>query len=520
MKSFNKTLIPLLALLLSIALPLSAQQEQSNEDQKVIIITKTLDEDGNEVVKKIVKKGDEASEYLDNNQIQLDLENFDISDVRIFKDCDKNSFTFDMDDLEDGHDFHFDFDVDIDEDDGQKKIRIKGLDENGEEFNFEWEGEGEIPAEIQEKLQGHKFHGKTKHWNLHHSGGNHGFLGVVMGKNIEKKNGEETVNGDSGLGVVITEVVEGSGAEAAGLLANDIITGINGQSLTTMDHLSAEIHKHKAGDEINISYLRDGQAKETTATLQSRHSGKNHIFEWNNDWKEDLHDDFHFKGNHFDFRPAPCRPFIGVYLDLGDQESSGVTIQRVIPNTPAAEVQLQEGDLITAIDAQAVNSHGELVVERDKHSPGDQFTLTYSREGVSKTVTATFPACDEPNRVGKSKVIIIQKHGEEEATEEEITPAADPFTVPESNLALNNFSAFPNPTMGLTTVRFEAEAGPAVITVNDISGKEVYREELNNFDGFYNRQLDLSDAAPGTLLLSIRQGDQIFTDRIILRKDN
>lgn len=517
MKSFNKTLIPLLALLLGFTLPLSAQQEQSKDDQKVIIITKTIDDDGNEVVKRIVKKGDEANEYLDNNQILIDTDNPDIVDVRVMKNCDKNQFIIDADDMGDSRDFHFD--INVDEDDGQKRIRIKGIDENGEAFDIDWEGEGEIPAEIQEKMH-HRQHGMRKHWG-HHGGEKHGFLGVVMGEKVENINGEETVTGKSPLGVVINKIVEGSGAEAAGLQANDIITSINGQSLKNSDQLSREIKKHKAGDEIKVNYLRDGQAGEAMATLQGRHTGRSHSFEWHDDFNES----FHFKGDHLDFRPAPCRPFIGVYLNLGDNESNGVSVQRIIPNTPADEVQLQKGDLITAIDDIVVGSHGELVVERDKHAPGDKFTLTYLRDGVSKTVNAMFPSCDEQRNVGKNRVIIIQKSGDKETMEiledgENSAEKANPFTVPESNLVLNNFQAYPNPTEGLTTVRFESEAGPAVLTVNDIAGKEIYREELNNFDGIYNRQLDLSDAAPGTLLLSIRQDDRIFTDKIILRKDN
>ncbi len=73
---------------------------------------------------------------------------------------------------------------------------------------------------------------------------------------------EEGANGAPG-------VVEGSAADEAGLQEGDIITAINGVELNNRTSLQQEIQKLPVGDEITITYYRDGQENQTTATLKA-----------------------------------------------------------------------------------------------------------------------------------------------------------------------------------------------------------------------------------------------------------
>ena len=76
---------------------------------------------------------------------------------------------------------------------------------------------------------------------------------------------------DDQTGVLIAEVVSGGPADQAGLLGSntqidlngqsvliggDVITVINGQSVTTIDKLGAIIKEHKPGDQIFLTILR------------------------------------------------------------------------------------------------------------------------------------------------------------------------------------------------------------------------------------------------------------------------
>lgn len=59
-------------------------------------------------------------------------------------------------------------------------------------------------------------------------------------------------------GVCVRFVTPDSGAEKAGIKAGDIIVGVNGQSITTMDELTSIKNGFSAGDTITLTVYRDG----------------------------------------------------------------------------------------------------------------------------------------------------------------------------------------------------------------------------------------------------------------------
>jgi hypothetical protein len=65
-------------------------------------------------------------------------------------------------------------------------------------------------------------------------------------------------------------------------------------------------------------------------------------------------------------------------------------------------------------------------------------------------------------------------------------------------------------------IRFSGMAVPTTIQVLDLNGKEVYSEKLNEFDGTYNKDIDIKNEARGTMILKIIQGDKIMTHKIIV----
>ncbi len=72
-------------------------------------------------------------------------------------------------------------------------------------------------------------------------------------------------------GVFITGIERGSAAEQAGLQVSDIITAVNGQTITSGDELSSAISKYKSGDNISLTIIRNGSMQMTvTATLANQ----------------------------------------------------------------------------------------------------------------------------------------------------------------------------------------------------------------------------------------------------------
>ena len=77
--------------------------------------------------------------------------------------------------------------------------------------------------------------------------------------------------------------------------------------------------------------------------------------------------------------------YLGVSIEDTDE---GARIAEVRPGGPAAEAGLQEGDIITEADGEAVESADELRLAVEAHKPGDSFELTVKRDGDTKTVRA------------------------------------------------------------------------------------------------------------------------------------
>ena len=92
-----------------------------------------------------------------------------------------------------------------------------------------------------------------------------GIQGYTIDETFEK------IYGVSIPGVFISKIETGSSAENAGLQVTDIITAIDGTAVSNIETLSNEITKHKSGDTINLTIIRNGSQEMTiSATLQNQ----------------------------------------------------------------------------------------------------------------------------------------------------------------------------------------------------------------------------------------------------------
>ena len=85
----------------------------------------------------------------------------------------------------------------------------------------------------------------------------HAFLGVSMG----------TTASDGG--VAVAAVYKDTAAAAAGLQTGDIITKIDGKTISEASDVSTAVRSHKVGDTISITYTRNGEENTVEAKLGS-----------------------------------------------------------------------------------------------------------------------------------------------------------------------------------------------------------------------------------------------------------
>ena len=87
---------------------------------------------------------------------------------------------------------------------------------------------------------------------------NAGFLGVGVQTSTNPK------------GVEITDVADGSPAAKAGLQKGDVVTAIDGNDIGTAEALRSAVQAKQSGDEISVTYSRNGQSNTVKVTLTSR----------------------------------------------------------------------------------------------------------------------------------------------------------------------------------------------------------------------------------------------------------
>ncbi len=69
------------------------------------------------------------------------------------------------------------------------------------------------------------------------------------------------------VGVYVTTVTDGSAADKAGLKSGDVITAVDGEEVKTSAELNAKKNLHKAGETLELTYMRSGNEEKVTVTL-------------------------------------------------------------------------------------------------------------------------------------------------------------------------------------------------------------------------------------------------------------
>ena len=202
---------------------------------------------------------------------------------------------------------------------------------------------------------------------------------------------------------------------------------------------------------------------------------------------------------------------LGVYV-VTDGEKKGSRISSLIEEGGAQAAGLREGDVITRIEEFDVEDFATLHVALSHFQPGDVVTVRYSREGDSKKSKVELKDWNQlPGHEWRSRNDCGQ------AKVEEVEPAQTIINQPAveiQKLELQDAQIFPNPTEGVFALSFRTEPGPVSVTITDVNGKVIYQEENDNPSGSYKKEIDLKGIPQGNYVISVKQGDKVFTEQI------
>ncbi|HSM29497.1 MAG TPA: PDZ domain-containing protein [Woeseiaceae bacterium] len=217
-----------------------------------------------------------------------------------------------------------------------------------------------------------------------------------------------TVGGNEGKGPVegvnILGVSPGSAADDAGLRAGDVITAVNGESMSAEDGAEANhrlldfMKGVKEGDKLSVEYLRDGNVGkvEVEPRVVSPHA-----YAWSGD------------GKNFEFKipPAPVAPgamreyrFIAPLIgsSWGDMELVelnedlgryfGTDAGLLVVSAPESEaLKLQAGDVIQSIDGREPKSVGHAMRILGSYQAGEKLELGIMRDKRARKLDITMP---------------------------------------------------------------------------------------------------------------------------------
>lgn len=210
------------------------------------------------------------------------------------------------------------------------------------------------------------------------------FLGVATEKNTD--------------GAGVAEVTNNSAAEKVGLKKGDIITKIDGESVSSPEDLTKIIGKHKPEDKVSITYKRDGKEEKATAALGKRpnaSAGNLRLFtnpEIDMPNFETLsprlkvmpriNEDFYLNFN--------SRPRIGLRAQ-DTEDGKGVKVVGVEEESAAAKAGIKEDDIITEFDGKAVNNVDELANLAKDAREKNAVQVKFTRNGKQQSIEIKTP---------------------------------------------------------------------------------------------------------------------------------
>ncbi len=202
-----------------------------------------------------------------------------------------------------------------------------------------------------------------------------GYLGVLIGDLDEEK--AELLGLKEQGGALITKVGDESPAQKAGLEVGDVVVGVNGQRIDTSAKLRLIVSGQKPGSAVKLDVLRDGRKVELKAVL------------------EELPQEAFAQGGRGDSLPRggrqapdvaelvtgvtvqnltpPTRQRYDVPADV-----NGVLVSQIDPESRAAAMGIEEGDVIQQVNRKPVASVGE-AVELAKGNPKTVLLRVYRK---------------------------------------------------------------------------------------------------------------------------------------------
>ncbi|MBN1893867.1 PDZ domain-containing protein [bacterium] len=218
-----------------------------------------------------------------------------------------------------------------------------------------------------------------------------GWLGV----RIERLDKQDKKDLNVTFGVKVTEVLEKSPAEKAGIKKDDIIREYDGDKVRKPEDLTWYVQTTEPGTKVQLKIRRDSKDMDIPVTIEKNRKNRG----------------FAFGPHAFMYSFNVNRPWLGVQLhdlsaDLAPYFQSaadgGALILEVEEDSPAEKAGLKAGDVIVELDQEKIECPEDVTGILEDFEAGEEVSLQVLRKGQKLTFKAEL---DERKGFGRLETI-------------------------------------------------------------------------------------------------------------------
>ncbi len=230
-----------------------------------------------------------------------------------------------------------------------------------------------------------------------------------------------------------------------------------------------------------------------------------------------------------------AKAFLGVRIVDGDRN---VLVEEIIPGTGTEKEEIIAGDRIVSLDNEPTVHTKSLEYKVIQREPDQTVTVGIMREGKELKIEAVLGEhmfdlerekikfmrgklhCKKMKSI-REKVASIKFSSNDVTQLQEaaiIPDTEEEIVVPRSNLDLEDFTIFSNPSDGMINLSFVSNDSPVIVQITDVSGRTIYKQVDNEFTGKYQKQIDLTREGSGTFILYVIQDQKVKAEKLVLSK--
>jgi serine protease Do len=181
---------------------------------------------------------------------------------------------------------------------------------------------------------------------------------------------------DKPVGALVSQVIEGSPAEKAGIQAGDVILSFNGREIKDSSDLPPMVGRVPVDSKARLKLLREGKQMKLDVVIEELPTEDSPLA-----------------------RTAPSSsPVNRMGVDVADLESDaaaelgrGVLIKRVAPASPAARAGLRSGDILLQLDRKNIKNVADFRKKVANLPTGRMIPVLVHRQGADQFIVMKIP---------------------------------------------------------------------------------------------------------------------------------